>query len=29
VHQSHAFSFDSMEDAEVVENWDEIVKKLK
>jgi len=29
VHQSHAFSFDSMEDAEVVETWDEIVKKLK
>ncbi|HUH66378.1 MAG TPA: hypothetical protein VLZ07_08090, partial [Syntrophales bacterium] len=24
-----AFSFDSMEDAEVVENWKEIEKKLK
>jgi hypothetical protein len=29
MHKPHAFSFDSMEDAEVVETWDEIVKKLK
>jgi len=29
LQKPYAFSFDSMEDAEVVETWDEIVKKLK
>jgi len=29
MHEPHAFSFDSVEDAEVVETWEEIVKKLK
>lgn len=29
MQESLAFSFDSMEEVEVVENWEEIVKKLK
>jgi hypothetical protein len=29
MHKPLAFSFDSVEDAEVVENWREIEKKLK
>lgn len=29
MHEPYAFSFDSVEDAEVVETWEEIVKKLK
>jgi hypothetical protein len=29
MHKFQAFSFDSMEDAEEVENWEEVEKKLK